>query len=943
VTWFPIARFALANFRARKVRFTLTILAVAISVAMVVSITSGYASFERGIRIFVEDFIGTVDFEVTRPDDPRPAIPPDLVQAMRDDPRVAKVTTRIEVFATPIDSRGVPIQAARAMLYGIGDDPSSLGRTPRMDEGRFLKPGERDAIVVDRNLLENLKAKLGDTVTFDGRGASMQLKIIGVVHRPAMMRMFFRSAYVAQEQVGEFVAPDRKGHISKIRGEFRTEVDAAAFSEYWQNRLSHLDEKYQFTLVRESRAELDKNLLGIRLASYLGSTVALSAAAFIILASLMTGVQEQHRQLAMLRAIGATRWQVGRLVCGEGVWVGFTGALVGIPLGIAGLYLLATLFPDIFDSGVVLAPMGMVYAMAVACLAALVASAIPAWWASRAKPMEAMSSATTADGAGRLPYKAIFIGLVLSMVDTLIIFGPVEPLLRAIGINDAQHHAREVRLYAHFFIGLPCLLIGALLFAPLLVRVVELTGNLIVPHLLRLPTALLKQQLTESPWRSAATGVAMMIGMMMLITMNAQGRSALEAWKLPTRFPDVFIIPDASYGAMSIKPQEIQTIRELPQVEPGQVMPISVTAPTLGAQIFDIAGTAMPDKTLFIGIDPTLAFDMMELDFRDGDEATARRMLIRGQAMTLDDGTVLHGTIEQQDTQSITLLPIAGPARVVARDDIRSQESGRYLVVTDEFRKLRGYKTGDSFSLESGLLIRSNTEFVIVGVVWSPGLDVMLNSFDLPARVKEQTAATVFGSLEDAQGVFGVRDAFLIAARLKLGVERQDLVDQMRIALGREGLNVADVRQVKHDIESMFKNLLFFASTVAWLAMGVATLGVGNAIVAGIRTRQWRLGVLRAVGLTRSELLRLLLGEAVLLAIVGIVLGTGFGLLLAMNARHLYSLALGFDPPAVIPWDMIGLASAVVILLSLLATIVPAASTARREPLALLQAGRAAN
>jgi putative ABC transport system permease protein len=96
------------------------------------------------------------------------------------------------------------------------------------------------------------------------------------------------------------------------------------------------------------------------------------------------------------------------------------------------------------------------------------------------------------------------------------------------------------------------------------------------------------------------------------------------------------------------------------------------------------------------------------------------------------------------------------------------------------------------------------------------------------------------------------------------------------------------------------------------------------------------------VGLTRAELLRLLLAEAVLLSLVGVALGVGFGLLLATNAKHLYSVALGFDPPLVLPWDLIGLAAVIVVVLGLLATIVPAALAARKEPLALLQAGRAA-
>lgn len=937
---FSILRLALANFVARRARFALTILAVAFSVSLVVSITSGYASLEHAIRSFVDDYIGTTDFELTRPDDPRPAIAADVIERLRADPRVRKITARVEAFVTPLDDQGKPIASARTMLFGVEDDPGSVGRPPRMDAGRFLKPGERGTLVVDQNTIEAMKKNVGDTVEFGGREKPMKLTIVGIVHKPAMMRAFFRSGYIAIDTLRDFVAPDRPGTATKLRGEFNVNVDSKSFIDEWSNRLAAVDPHYKLKLVRDNRADLDRNLMGLRLASYLGSTVSLSAAAFIILATLMTGVQEQRRQLAMLRAVGATRFQVARLVSLEGVAIGVAGALLGIPMGIVGLYALALVFPHVFDGGVTLAYSGMLYGLVVAALASFVASILPAIAASRAKPVEAMAASGEGDRAGGLPWKWIALGACLCCIDSLIIFGPLDRLMRDIGVGGDP--AREIRLFGHLLFGLPMMMLGALLFAPLVVRGVELVGHRLLPSLLRLPASLLKQQLTESPWRSAATGVAMMIGLMLLITMNSQGRSALGAWKIPNRFPDVFIVPDAGYGSMSIKPQEIEQIRNLPQVEPDRVMPISVAAPTLGTQIFDISGTAMPDRTLFIGVDPALAFEMMELDFKSGDELTAKRMLMDGRAIRLKDATTLHGTIESASAESTKLHLLNGEHRDIPTADIAKNEPGKYLIVTEEFKKLRGFNVGDTFPLESGLFFSSKIDFVIVGVVWSPGLDVMLNTFDLPARVKEQTAATVFGSLAEGKESFGIRDAFLIAANLKLGADKKQMSDQMSAALGREGLTVADVRELKHSITQTFSRLLFFASTVAWLAMAVATIGVGNAIVAGIRTRQWRLGVLRAIGLTRAELLRLLLAEAILLSFVGVVLGVGFGLLLAVNAKHLYSVALGFDPPLVLPWDLIAIASAVVVTLGLLATIAPAALTARKEPLALLQAGRAA-
>ena len=55
--------------------------------------------------------------------------------------------------------------------------------------------------------------------------------------------------------------------------------------------------------------------------------------------------------------------------------------------------------------------------------------------------------------------------------------------------------------------------------------------------------------------------------------------------------------------------------------------------------------------------------------------------------------------------------------------------------------------------------------------------------------------------------------------------------------------------------------------------MAVAALGVTNTIMASIRSRRWELGVLRSIGVTRGQLLRMVLAESALLGIVGSALG----------------------------------------------------------------------
>ena len=160
--------------------------------------------------------------------------------------------------------------------------------------------------------------------------------------------------------------------------------------------------------------------------------------------------------------------------------------------------------------------------------------------------------------------------------------------------------------------------------------------------------------------------------------------------------------------------------------------------------------------------------------------------------------------------------------------------------------------------------------------------------------------------------------------------------------LGLSGLRAGDVRHIKYQIQQGFERLLLLLSSVAFAAMVVAALGVTNTIMASIRSRRWQFGILRSIGVTRSQLLRLVLGEALLLGVVGCVLGLTAGFLMSIDANGLNKFILGYVVEIVPPWNMIWVGVAIVMSIAALASLWPAVSVARAQPLALLQAGRSA-
>jgi putative ABC transport system permease protein len=297
---------------------------------------------------------------------------------------------------------------------------------------------------------------------------------------------------------------------------------------------------------------------------------------------------------------------------------------------------------------------------------------------------------------------------------------------------------------------------------------------------------------------------------------------------------------------------------------------------------------------MFFGIDPDKAFKLMELDFREGNATQARELL----------------------------------------------KQGRHLIVTEEFRQLKGLHIGDKLALKTPR--HGTVDYTVAGVVWSPGIDVIVSMQDLGRQFDKRTAASVFGTLKDAREDFGVENIYLFAANLDYFVERKQVLKEVQHAVGLMGMQAYDIRQVKYAITSAFEHLLLLVSSVAFSAMAVASLGVTNTVMASIRSRQWQFGILRSIGVTRSQLLRLVMAEAMLLGLVGVGLGLAAGALMSVNAHALSRHLFGYAPPISVPWPIIWIGCGIVVGIALLASLWPAVSVARHQPLALLQAGRAA-
>src|SRR5688572_22064599 len=94
-----LLKLALSNITTRKVRVALTVAAIALSVSLVVSVTSGYASVEAAVYHYLAQYMGSTDVEITKQNSPGDGSPDTILAQLRADPDVLKADGRYELTA----------------------------------------------------------------------------------------------------------------------------------------------------------------------------------------------------------------------------------------------------------------------------------------------------------------------------------------------------------------------------------------------------------------------------------------------------------------------------------------------------------------------------------------------------------------------------------------------------------------------------------------------------------------------------------------------------------------------------------------------------------------------------------------------------------------------------------------------------------------------------
>ncbi|MBI2239125.1 MAG: FtsX-like permease family protein, partial [Actinobacteria bacterium] len=481
----------------------------------------------------------------------REPIPEQLLPTVAGVPGVKSATGDVAGYAQIVDpATGKAIGGVGPPTIGSSFDPSSTVITLR--EGR--PPANSGEVAIDAFTAQAYDLGVGDRVQILFQGPAREFTITGTVGYGNADNLLGATAALFDVGTAQTVL-QKPGVFDGISVVAEEGVSARALRDRIARVLPEGTEAVTGNAASQEAADALKEALGFfRTALLVFAFVALFVGAFIIFNTFSIIVAQRTRELALLRALGASRRQVLESVLVEAGVVGLFASAVGIGAGVLialGLQAMLGAFGvDLPSTSTQLLPRTIVVSLAVGVVVTVVSSVFPARRAARVAPVEALRDAQrTAPSAG----------LRRRIVAGLVVTGSGGGSLLWGLFGGGSQAGVKVGL------GAAVTFIGVAVLSPLVAR--PLARGIGAP-LLRLGMSgkLGRENAMRNPRRTASTAAALMIGLGLVSFVAIFGASlrASASAVLDKTLKADFILSTGSFTPFSAEvAKEPSTRREL--------------------------------------------------------------------------------------------------------------------------------------------------------------------------------------------------------------------------------------------------------------------------------------------------------------------------------------------------------------------------------------------
>ena len=583
-------------------------------------------------------------------------------------------------------------------------------------------------------------------------------------------------------------------------------------------------------------------------------TLSVLTALCMLINALTVGVEQKLRVLALLRAAGMTAKQVSRVVMLEGAVIALAGWAVGLAAGWAILCAFVGRTPDAFPEGVFLGWVTPACSAAGVALITAVSLHWPCRRAMRIRPLDALAEPEAE--AKPLSWKRALLGFAL-----------LFPMLVFVLPMPITAMARSVLLLT---LGLPLHVIGLLLVLPFFVQLMERAASPAVSAMLGLDPHLLRRRISRHFSRTAGMVITLAIGLGAFASIHIWGGSMMAPFIPSHEFPDAIV----SLLPNGVSKDAAEKVSKLEGVAGGRCLNLEAAqfflSDALTAQVVRVSGKApMSPNVLLMGAEPQAAFGgerpLSPFKFAEGDRRKAADALAAGGACVITKMFSRETGLHAGDELAIVKRPpMRGGGRGMGRGgrggSAPSASSGRAGgPVQTETLKIAGVADVNWHLITSRAQLR--------------GRNGMPGGTMGPVFVSEADARRLSGNADTASFLWlNLSDAYRKMGALQ---GSQLLEAEIRKAIEIDEANTVRVHhrdEIEDGTIAHGAQLIGDMARAPFWSLIVLSTGIITLLIASFQASAKEIAVMRAVGMTRSQLGRMLLGEALLVGLCGIVL-----------------------------------------------------------------------
>ena len=685
-------RATLKSILGHKLRLVLTGFAVVLGIAFlsaatVLSDTVGRSFDQLSVSIYDGTDAAVRGREVLGDGDegPRPKIPAELLETVQRVEGVAAAVGTIGGYAQVIGEDGDTIGGGGPPTFGTKWIANEELNAFRIAEGH--PPNADGEIVIDRRIADDGDYALGDTARLLTRTGPIEARVVGIAtfgegnDDSALGATFV--GFTESDAVrylgdpGKFNSIDALASEGLSQDELRDRIAAAVSDSY--------DVSTGEELIEETKDDFASLVGVIRNVFSAFAYIALFVASFIIYNTFQIIVAQRIREMALLRAVGASRRQVLTSVLLEALVVGVIASLIGFVAGLG----LAAAIKGILDAvgfGLPGEGLQVTTGAALLCLIAgtvvtLFAAFFPARRASRVPPVAAIRDVAVEQRTGlRL---RVAVGITVTVLGMLLV-------VNALTADD--------NVLPRLGLGALLTILGVTALGPVFARPVTRLLGAPLEEFRGVTGGLARANAARNPKRTARTASALMIGVALVSGITVLAASVQKSFDkvIGEQFKGDFVVRLDNFADMGFSPEVGKALKQ--KSELAGVMAIRGTPARADF------GTADPKDTFLVAVDAQASLAITDVGVEQGDLASLGT-----------DGIAVHDEwAEERELHLGDQVPITfvdtGQKTFVVRAVYRNRDlAGNFFVdlpaydanVNLEFDQQLLIKGADGTSLES--------------------------------------------------------------------------------------------------------------------------------------------------------------------------------------------------------------------------------------------------